>query len=64
VATVLRADVSITEIVCVVSAVTYTSRPSGLTATPSGSVPTGIVASTLPVFVSMTEAVLASSLET
>ena len=46
--TTFSVRMSITEIVLLVSPVTYTQRPSGETVTPSGSVPTTSEASTLP----------------
>jgi hypothetical protein len=53
--------VSMTETVLLVSAVTYTQRPSGLIPTPSGSMPTMSVARTRFVRKSMADAVPASS---
>src|SRR5438309_1887523 len=55
--------VSMTVTVLLVSAVTYTQRPSGEIPTPSGSMPVGMVATTRPVDTSSAEAPAASSLE-
>ena len=64
VATTLSEAVSTTDTVWVDSAVTYTRRPSGLTATPSGSIPTFTFATIFASFTSMTEAMPSSSLDT
>ena len=61
VVTTFSVRMSITEIVLLVSPVTYTHRPSGDTVTPSGSVPTTSEASTFPDAGSMIDALPASS---